>query len=409
MGLARNTAISVLLLIALVWSLAAPATAGQAAAWRTVTFDAVSLRVPSAWPVENLVLHPGICPQLDTHAVYLGLPGPDPACPSAAYGKTEAVQLLPADPQSPDVMEAQVPIMIGGRAARTNANAAATHTIVDVLPAAGVEVSLSYGSDPALARQIESTIAIGAGARPAALPAGPPAAPPATPQRLFTGRGFDTCAAPSTTAMRRWLAAPYRAVGIYIGGLNRRCAQPNLTPGWIRSIQAMGWYYFPLYVGLQPPCSHGYGITFSARRAYAALQGAASAADAAAQARYLRIPRGTPVFYDMEPYWGCGTAVIAFLNSWDRELHAKGYLAGAYWNLLNLSNLTRAAGKITEPDAIDYAHWDGQATTRSSYMPARMWTKHQRIHQYLGGIIRTWGGVTFNIDLDKVDLRLPRP
>jgi hypothetical protein len=179
MTLARNAIISALLPVALVWSLAVPAGANQAAAWRTVTFDGVSLRVPSAWPVQNLVLHPGICSLLDTHAVYLGLPGPDPACPSAAYGKTEAVQLLPADPQSPDVMEAQVPTVIGGGAALTNADAGVTHTIVDVLPAAGVEVSLSYGSDPGLARQIESTITVGAGARPAVLPAGGPAASPA--------------------------------------------------------------------------------------------------------------------------------------------------------------------------------------------------------------------------------------
>ena len=62
---------------------------------------------------------------------------------------------------------------------------------------------------------------------------------------------------------------------------------------------------------------------------------------------------------------------------------------------------------MTEPDVINYAHWDGQATTRSRYMPARMWTNHQRIHQYLGGVIRTWGGVTLDIDLDQLDLRLP--
>jgi Domain of unknown function (DUF1906) len=407
MTLARNTIISVLLPIVLIWSLAVPAGANLAPAWRLVTFDGVSLRVPSAWPVQDLALHPGICPLLDTHAVYLGLPGPDPACPSAAYGKTEAVQLLLADPQSPDVMEAQVPTVIGGRAAMTNADAAVTRTIVDVLPSAGLEVSLSYGSDPALARQIESTITVGAAARPTVLPPGAPAASPAAKQRVYSGRGFDACAAPSAATMSRWLAAPYRAVGIYIGGLNRTCGQPNLTPGWIRRIQAMGWYYFPLYAGLQAPCSHGFGITFSSR--HAAAQGAASAADAAAQARYLMIPRGTPVFYDMEPYRGCGIAVVTFLNSWDRELHANGYLAGAYWNLDDLGSLTRAAKKITEPDIINYAHWDGQPTTKSSYMPARMWTRHQRIHQYLGGVIRTWGHVTLNVDLDKLDLRLPSP
>jgi len=111
-----------------------------------VTFDAVSFQVPSAWPAWNLALHPAICPLLDTHAVYLGRPGPDPACPSAAFGKWGAVQVQPIDPQSPDVAEAQLPTVLDGRPAMTNADAAVTHTIVDLLPAAGVEVSLSYGT-----------------------------------------------------------------------------------------------------------------------------------------------------------------------------------------------------------------------------------------------------------------------
>ena len=67
--------------------------ASPAQPWGTVTFGGVSLRVPSSWPVRNLTQHPGICPRLDQHAVYLGWPGPDPACPPSAQGKTEAVQI----------------------------------------------------------------------------------------------------------------------------------------------------------------------------------------------------------------------------------------------------------------------------------------------------------------------------
>jgi Domain of unknown function (DUF1906) len=419
MGFIRNTIITVFIPVVSIVGAVGPANAGQAAGWRTVTFDAVSLQVPSAWPVQNLVVHPAICPLLDRHAVYVGHPGPDPACPSAAFGKTDAVLIQPADPQSPDVAEAQVPTLIGGRPAMTSGDASVTHTVIDVLPEAGVEVSLSYGGDPALARQIESTIKVGAGARaipppgpatvPATVPAtGPATGPAPTRQRLFTGRGFDSCAAPSAVVMSRWLASPYRAVGIYIGGLNRTCEQANLTRAWIARIQAAGWFYFPMYVGLQPPCTGGrYGVMMDARKA--GPEGAASADDAAAQAGRLGIPRGTPIIYDMEAYRGCGAPVIAFMNRWDRELHARGYLAGAYWNLIDLGSLTRAAGRMAEPDVISYAHWDGQPTTRSSYMPARMWTGHQRIHQYTGAVPRTWGRVTLNIDLDKLDLRLPHP
>src|SRR3954452_585521 len=46
----------------------------------------------------------------------------------------------------------------------------------------------------------------------------------------FTGYGFDACTAPSTSVMQAWKASPYRAVGIYIGGVGRGCKQqPNLT------------------------------------------------------------------------------------------------------------------------------------------------------------------------------------
>src|SRR4029077_241793 len=43
----------------------------------------------------------------------------------------------------------------------------------------------------------------------------------------FTGGGFDTCSAPSARAMNAWEGSPYRAIGVYIGGANSACAQPN--------------------------------------------------------------------------------------------------------------------------------------------------------------------------------------
>jgi Domain of unknown function (DUF1906) len=58
----------------------------------------------------------------------------------------------------------------------------------------------------------------------------------------YTGRGFDACTAPSSAAMQAWLASPYRAVGVYIGGVNRACTQPNLTAAWVSAQQAAGWH-----------------------------------------------------------------------------------------------------------------------------------------------------------------------
>jgi Domain of unknown function (DUF1906) len=338
--------------------------------------------------------------------VYLGTPTGDRACPAGLHGKTEAVQIQPASRQSPDLSEAGTPAVIGGRMARTNANYAISHTIIDILPAADAEVSLSYGGNLALARRIQATIRIGQDARAVPMSAlVPPPVRRAALQGVFQGRGFDACSAPSETALNSWLSSPYRAVGIYIGGVNRACAQANLTSSWTSEAQAQGWHYFPLYPGLQASCVKAFGNA-TITRSRAAAQGTAAAADAVTQAQILGIPQGTPIVYDMEAYAGCGREVITFLNSWDAELHVKGYLAAVYESFSNIGDLVRAAATMTEPDVIYYADWDGHATTSSSYMPAGMWTGHSRIHQYQGGHNETWGGVTMNIDNDQLNVGL---
>ena len=404
MGFRRSASVLALVVTCLV--VAGPA-ANAGASWRTVTFGGVSLRVPAGWPVLNLAQHPATCPRLDRHAVYLGQPGPAPACPAGLLGKTEAVQILPVTQPSPDVLAARRSARIGGHPALTNADAGITHTIIDILPAAGVEVSLSYGHDPTLARAIQATIRVSRSARPVQLrPA--VAIPAAAAQGMFQGRGFDTCAAPSAATMSRWLASPYRAVGIYIGGVNRACSQASLTPGWLTAIQNAGWHYFPFYVGLQASCVDASGdATISP--ADAAAEGNAAAQDAVTQAHDLGISPGTPLIYDMEGYSGCGSEVTTFLSAWDSELHTLGYSAGVYESFSNVGDLVSAAGRITEPDVIHYADWDGQATTRSSYLPSGMWTGHQRLHQYQGGHNETWGGVTVNIDNDQLDVYLGGP
>ena len=70
---------------------------------------------------------------------------------------------------------------------------------------------------------------------------------------VYTGLGFDACATPSPTAMSAWGASPYRAVGVYVGGANEACAQPNLTSTWVAQESAAGWVPLPVYVGLQAP------------------------------------------------------------------------------------------------------------------------------------------------------------
>jgi hypothetical protein len=98
---------------------------------------------------------------------------------------------------------------------------------------------------------------------------------------VFTGYAFDACKAPTTASLQAWAASPYRALGIYIGGTNRACAQPNLTPQWVQDTTALGWSLLPLYVGLQAPCVAQSGLSkVSTNLATAAGQGRAAADDA---------------------------------------------------------------------------------------------------------------------------------
>ncbi len=136
------------------------------AAARTVDFDGQAVDVPAGWPVYRLAEHPRMCVRLDRRAVYLGTPGAGQRCPSHAIGRRRAILVDP------------------GARARARAQASA---------GVGIPASGTAGAED------------------------------------FTGLGFDACAAPSSRAMAAWATSPYRAIGVYIGGANRACSQPNLT------------------------------------------------------------------------------------------------------------------------------------------------------------------------------------
>ncbi len=224
---------------------------------------------------------------------------------------------------------------------------------------------------------------------------------------IFTGLGFDACTAPSTRTMSAWALSPYRAVGVYIGGLNRACSQPNLTSSWVTAQTAAGWHLIPTYVGLQAPtssCTSCAKLTAS----QATTQGTAAAIDAVAQAAAVAIGPGSPIYYDMESYTQTSSATAAtltFLEAWTAKLHALGYLSGVYSS--SASGIEDLAGTIgtgyLAPDALWIANWNGLKNTADPAVPATAWALHQRIHQYSGGHNETYGGVTVNIDSNYVD------
>jgi hypothetical protein len=224
---------------------------------------------------------------------------------------------------------------------------------------------------------------------------------------VFTGLGFDACTAPSSRSMAAWEDSPYRAVGVYIGGINRACSQPNLTAEWVAAQTEAGWHLIPTYVGLQAPtsaCSSCAKLTSS----QATAQGVAAAVDAVEEAGAVAMGPGSPIYFDMESYSQTSSATaatLAFLEAWTEKLHTLGYVSGVYSS--SASGIEDLAGQVGSgyvlPDDLWIANWNGQQNTADPVVPASAWTPHRRIHQYRGGHNESYGGIAINIDNNYVD------
>jgi hypothetical protein len=215
--------------------------------------------------------------------------------------------------------------------------------------------------------------------------------------------GFDACTAPSLPTMKAWRQG-YAVVGIYIGGVNAACDYGNLSASWITSAAAMGWAMLPAYVGPQAPCT-GYGNLIMPSRAV--TEGSAAADDAVRDAIALGLPKGSPIYYDMEAYSGgssCSAAVLAFLGAWTRQLTLRGYVSGVYSSQdsgiadMQGAAVAKLAG-FTAPQAVWIALWDGSAALGAGSPP---WPLTARNKQYIGPHDLTIGGFTLNIDTDLV-------
>ena len=226
----------------------------------------------------------------------------------------------------------------------------------------------------------------------------------------YAGSAFDTCTAPTIATIRAWASSPYRALGVYIGGVTRSCSQPELTPGWVQEVTELGWRLVPIYKGLQPWC----GARPTDERitaAGAATEGTAAGSDAVTKSKALGILPGSGLYLDIENYsstdTACRTAVLKFAGAYTRELHRLGYLSGVYANLSSgARDLTNAytSTSYARPDALWIARWDvSSALTGWSGVPDSRWAVHQRAKQYRGGHDETYGGVTVNIDNDRFD------
>jgi hypothetical protein len=389
----------------------APATAAAAhSASQRVTYLGRSFEIPRGWQVIDLAHHPRACVRFDRHIVYLGTPPRNQACPNVVVGTTEAIFIAPGPRHAAPVsLENKVTRRITVIASRLRITATFdTHPAAIEWILVSAHLPRPVGGSTARSRPV---LRAGGSHRTAAEKRNPATVSslPATATN-FRGKGFDTCAAPSEAAMDAWRRnSPYQAIGIYIGGSDEACAQPNLTSSWLATEAAVGWHFVPMYVGPQ--------AAFRELKESSASQGTAAAADAASQAKRPGFGPRTPIYYDMEAYQPRQRGrALRFFSAWTTKLHALGYSSGIYSSSASgVADLARqfGRGKYVMPDVIFDALWNGQADTRDSVFGPGEWVNHHRLHQYRGNLTRTYGGTTMDIDRDYLDINLssraPKP
>jgi glycoside hydrolase-like protein len=329
----------------------APAAGLADSGRQTIRYHGVMLQVPLNWTVYSLSKDPHTCVRFNRPAVYLGAPGTKQDCPANEIGRPQAILVEPRGAHRAVVVRSADPQLNTARSARI-ANRA--H--------------------------------------------------PDQPTADYIGKGFDACQTPTTTTLAGFTGGEYRAVGMYIGGANLGCSQPNVTPALVAWAENNGWHMIPTYVGLQAPetsCSCQ-EIPENTAKDKADGQGAAKTAVTEMQA--LGLGPGNPIYYDMEAYTPGGartTAALAFLQAWTQQLHADGYLSGVYGSGdSTIHDLVSQYGSVSysEPDELWVATFDGKETDYK-FVPSDTWSAGQLLNQYGGG--QSLHGM--DVDYDYVD------
>ncbi|TCO64415.1 DUF1906 domain-containing protein [Actinocrispum wychmicini] len=337
--------------VTLLAALVVPAEATE----QTVDYRGYSLKVPVDWPVIDLTTRPTECVRFDRNAVYLGEPGADQRCPASVRQVTDAVLIEP-----------------DGTVTVTGEKYASLRTRIATTRAEPAHHTVQPG--------------------------------------VYTGPGFDACSAPSQGTMDAWLGSPYRAIGVYIGGIHRACAQPNLTAGWVNTQARKGWHLIPIYVGRQATCT-SFRYRVDPDQGVARDQGRDAANDAVDLAKPLGLAAGTVIYDDMEAYntadGGCSAAVMSFFSGWSEQLRNRGYRPGVYSSAgAGITDLVRNFdnGGYNRPDHVWFAWWNNQANADGGrFLPDDRWAG-QRIHQYQGGHDESYNGVGVNIDSNFLDI-----
>lgn len=226
------------------------------------------------------------------------------------------------------------------------------------------------------------------------------------------GFGFDACTAPSQTAMNAfWTNTRFTWIGVYVGGINRACSQPNLTSSWLNTNYDSGnkWRFEFLYVPLQAPCT-SFANRMSSDPTTAFNQGVGAAKGVFNDLVNVGVGNnasGTPVVADIEAFdtsnSTCLNAVKAWVRGWVTQLHVAPAQVAGYYGSTCGSAVDAMFSISPRPDFIHGADYDGNpAVTAMVCVSSSHWSD-QRLKQYQGGHNETFNGVTLNIDSDCAD------
>jgi hypothetical protein len=228
------------------------------------------------------------------------------------------------------------------------------------------------------------------------------------------GEGLDSCAAPSLSQMAAfWNNSPWYYWGIYIGGDERGCSQPNLTSSWITTVMTgsyngvqMAWKLLPIWAGPQDPCQPGFGHYISYDTSTAHGQGETQGADAySAWVNGLGQSSDTPIVYDMQYTGGtitskCLAAMKAFINGWVYQLHLYPPQKAGLYTSSKYGDLNDFASISHPPDFIYGANYSsGKSTSDMPGVSSTNWAHQQRHKQYRGGHYET-GYPSVKVDSD---------
>ena len=358
--------------------------AGSTPGDQEVSYLGLHFTVPATWPVIDLT--PTTCVRFDRHAVYLGTPGQAQDCPAGLIGRTEAL------------------LVQAGAATGTSVTDDTTaHQITATAPTA--TVTATYRTDRA---------AVADALASAGLPAPTPVTPTSPAVHSHTavatlpvtatdgsGQGFDACSAPTTTDMATIKAnSSFTSVGIYIGGPDQACDQPNLTAPWTATESAAGWHFLPIWVGPQALFNETADLQHN---------GASDADTAIANVQRLGFGPGSVIYDDMEGGYTAAERgpALAYEAAWTAELHRRGYHSGVYGSLnTTVTDVLANYGGLSTPDVLWTAHYNNVVTPTDPAVPATDFTPHRQAHQYtdFSGQLQHFGSVTIGIDADDLDV-----